>query len=145
MFEAAESIGPFMVAPRRSNIGAPMIADGADHAMLQIVESDLVWEAINVQLGIVVAAWGRAVDEQAALSQASHIRERHRLVVKQQVRDRPGHARMIPPNGAEGKHLRIVVHWGCAMIFARRGTPGLAGRPPSSVMLSRQPTLRLFP
>jgi hypothetical protein len=80
-----------------------MIADGADHAMLQIIESDLVWEAINVQLGIVVAAWVRAVDEQAALSQASHIRERHRLVVKHQVRDRPGHARMIPPKRGGGE------------------------------------------
>jgi hypothetical protein len=98
-----------------------MIADGADHAMLQI-NYDLVWEAINVQLGIVMAAWVRAVDEQAALSRASHIRERHRLVVKQQVRDRPGHARMIPPNGAEGKHLRIVVHWGCDDLSAKGDT-----------------------
>jgi len=69
-----------------------MIAHGAKHPWLQIAKGHVVGKAAGVDLGVVVTARIAAIDEHAGSPEASHIRERHGLVVKQQVRDRPGHA-----------------------------------------------------
>jgi len=68
-----------------------VIADRADHTRLKLSEGDFVRQVADVQLGIVMAAGIRAVNEGPRISEAAHIRERHRLVVQQKVRDRPGH------------------------------------------------------
>jgi hypothetical protein len=86
-----------MMQPRRADVGAAMIAHGAKHPGLQISKRHVVGKAAGVDLSVVVAVWIAAIDEHSVSTVAPHIRERHRLVVKQQVRDRPGHAPMIPP------------------------------------------------
>ncbi len=63
-----------------------MIAHGAKHPRLQISKSQVVGKTAGVDLSIVVAARIAAVDDHAGSPEASHIRERHRLVVEQQVR-----------------------------------------------------------
>jgi hypothetical protein len=79
-----------MMQPRRADVGAAMIAHGAKHPRLQIPEGDIIGKAAGVDLGVVVAV--AAMDDHVVSSEASHVRERHGLVVKQEVRDRPGHA-----------------------------------------------------
>jgi hypothetical protein len=64
---------------------------------LQIPEGHITGKAAGVDLGVVVAVRIAATDDHMGSPEASHIRERHGLVVKQQVRDRPGHPPMIPP------------------------------------------------
>ena len=76
--------------PRRADVGAAMIAHGAKHPGLQISKGHVVGKAASVDLSVVVIRIA-AVDEHAGSPEASHIRERHGLVVKRQVRDRPGH------------------------------------------------------
>jgi hypothetical protein len=79
---------------------AAMIAHGAKHPGLQISKGHVVGEPADVQLCVVMAARIAATDEHTVSTVSSHIRERNGLIVKQQVRDRPGH----PPSkrGTEG-------------------------------------------
>jgi hypothetical protein len=86
-----------------------MIAHGAKHSRLQISKSHVVGKAASVDLSVVVAVRIAAGDDQVGSPEASHIRERHRLVVQQEVWDRPGHAPMIPLIGAAGKTLGVGV------------------------------------
>jgi hypothetical protein len=69
-----------------------MVADGAEHPRLQISEGHVVRKAAGVDLSVVVAVRIAAVDEDMRSPKGTHVRKRHRLVVKQQVRDRPGHS-----------------------------------------------------
>jgi len=78
--------------PRRADVGAAVVADGAEHQRLQITEGHVVRQAAGVDLSVVVTVRIAAVDDHAGSPEASHIRERHGLVVKQQVWDRPGHS-----------------------------------------------------
>jgi hypothetical protein len=82
------------IPPRRADVGAAMIAHGAKHPGLQISKGHVVGKAASVDLSVVVTVWIAAVDEHVVTPVASHIRERSGLIVKQQVRDRPGHARI---------------------------------------------------
>ena len=59
-----------------------MIAHGAEHPGLQISERHLVGKAASVDLSVVVTVRIAAVDDHAGSPEASHIRERHGLVVK---------------------------------------------------------------
>jgi hypothetical protein len=68
-----------------------MIAHGAKHPGLQIPKGHVIGKAASVDLSVVVTVPIAAVDEHVGSPVASHIRERNGLVVKQQVRDRPGH------------------------------------------------------
>jgi hypothetical protein len=63
---------------------------------------------VDLKNRAVVAIRVAAIDPDLAVAQAALVRERHRLVVEQQVRDRPGHAPMIPPIGIRGKPLYLV-------------------------------------
>ena len=78
--------------PRRADVSAAMIAHGAMHPGLQISKGHVVGKAAGVDLSVVVTVRIAAVDDHAGSPEASHIRERHGLVVKQQVWDRPGHS-----------------------------------------------------
>jgi len=68
-----------------------MIADGAKHPRLKIPEGHGIRKAAGVNLSVVKTVRIAATDEHAVSSESAHIRERHRLVVEQEVRDRPGH------------------------------------------------------
>jgi len=68
-----------------------MIAHGAKHPGLQIPKGHVIGKAASVDLSVVLTVPIAAVDEHVGSPVASHIRERNGLVVKQQVRDRPGH------------------------------------------------------
>ncbi len=81
-----------MMQPRRADVGAAMIAHCAKHAWLQAVEGHFIRKTASVQFGVVMTARIAAADDHMSSPEASHIRERHGLVVKQQVRDRPGHS-----------------------------------------------------
>jgi hypothetical protein len=52
-----------------------------------------VAKTANVQFGVVMTT----TDEHSVSTLASHVGQRHGLIVKHQVRDRPGH----PPSTAE--------------------------------------------
>jgi hypothetical protein len=69
-----------------------MIAHGAEHPRLQISKGHCIGKAASVDLSVVVTVRIAAVDEYVVTPVASHTRERNGLVVKQQVRDRPGHS-----------------------------------------------------
>jgi hypothetical protein len=69
-----------------------MIAHGAEHPWLQIAERYLVGKFADVKLSVVVEVRMAAIDEHAVSTVTSHVGQRHGLVVKQQVRDRPGHS-----------------------------------------------------
>jgi hypothetical protein len=71
-----------------------MIAHGAKHPGSQVSKGHVVGKAASVDLSGVVTVRIAAIDEHAGSPEASHIRERHGLVVKQQVWDCPGHARI---------------------------------------------------
>jgi hypothetical protein len=81
-----------MMQPRRAGVCAAMIAHGAEHPRLQISKGHVVGKAASIDLSVVVTARIAAVDEHVVAPVASHIRERNRLIVKQQVWDRPGHS-----------------------------------------------------
>jgi hypothetical protein len=68
-----------------------MIADRADHARLQVVESDVIGKAADVQLCVVMTARIAATDERPVSTATSQVGQRHGLVVEQKVRDCPGH------------------------------------------------------
>jgi hypothetical protein len=69
-----------------------MIANGAKHPRLQISIRHVVGKAANVQFGVVMAVWIPANDKHMFSAVASHVAERHGLVVKHQVRNCPGRA-----------------------------------------------------
>jgi hypothetical protein len=81
-----------MMQPRRADVGAAMIAYGAKHSRLQIPKGHVVGEPADVQFGVMMTVRIAAVDDHMSSSEASHVGQRHWLIVKQQVRDRPGHA-----------------------------------------------------
>ena len=64
-----------------------MIAHCAKHPGLQISKRHVVGKVAGVDLSVVVTVRIAAVDEHVGSPEASHIRERHRLVVQQEVRD----------------------------------------------------------
>ena len=68
-----------------------MVAHCAEHPGLQISIGHVVGKAADVQFGVVMAVWIAAIDEHMVSTVASHVGPRHRLIVKHQVRDRPGH------------------------------------------------------
>jgi hypothetical protein len=78
--------------PRRADVGAAMIAHGAKHPRLKIPESHGVRKAARVDLDIASTGRIAATDEHVVSAEAPHVRKRHRLVVKQEVWDRPWHA-----------------------------------------------------
>ena len=78
--------------PRRADVGAAMIAHGAKQPGLKIPEGHGIRKAAGVDLSVVKAVRIAATDNHAVSPVGPHIRERHRLVVKKKVRDRPGHA-----------------------------------------------------
>jgi len=81
-----------MMQPGRANVGAAMIAHGAEHPRLQLPKGHVVGELADVQFGVVITVRIAAIDEHVATPVGSHVGQPHGLVVKQQVRDRPGHA-----------------------------------------------------
>jgi len=80
-----------MMQPRRANIGAATIAHGADHARLQIPKGHFVGKPADVQFCVMMTGGIAAADEHTASSEAPRVGKRNGLVVKQQVRDCPGH------------------------------------------------------
>jgi hypothetical protein len=85
-----------------------MIAHGAEHPGLQISKGHVVGKAASVDLSVVVAVRIAAVDEHVGSPVASHIREWNGLVVKQQVRNRPGHPQKLALNLRLGKPLEVA-------------------------------------
>jgi hypothetical protein len=67
----------------RGQLGAATIAQCAEHAWLEVVEGP---KTADVQFDVVMTT-----DEHSVSTLASHAGQRHRLIVKHQVRDRPGH------------------------------------------------------
>jgi hypothetical protein len=72
-----------MMQPRRANVGAAMIADLTNHARLHVVESDVIGEAADVQFGVAMTVRIAATDEHSVSTVASHVGQRHWLVVEQ--------------------------------------------------------------
>src|SRR5216683_776140 len=114
-YHQAEGSGPrrgrtraSATVPRRADVSAAMIAHGAKHPGLQISKGHVVGKAASVDLGVVVTVRIAAVDEHASSPEASHIRERHGLVVKQQVWDRPGHSQKLALNRRLRKPLEVA-------------------------------------
>jgi len=64
---------------------------------LQLPKGHVVREPADVQFGVVVTVRIAAIDEHVFSAVASHVGQPHGLIVKHQVRDRPG----IPPSTAE--------------------------------------------
>jgi hypothetical protein len=62
---------------------------------MQVVESDVIEEAGDIQLRAVMTDRIAAGDEHPVSTVASHVGERHWLIVKQQVRDRPRHPQWL--------------------------------------------------
>ena len=80
-----------MTQPGRANVGAAMIAHGAEHPPLQLSKGHIVGESADVQFGVVITVRIAAIDGHVVTPVGSHVGQRHRLIVKHQVRDRPGH------------------------------------------------------
>src|SRR5216684_2085823 len=104
-----------MMQPGRANVGAAMIAHGAEHPPLQLPKGHIVGEPADVYFGVVMTVGIAAIDEHVATPVRSHVGQRHGLVVEQKVRDRPGHAalkrglggsapRRIPGGGLRQSH-----------------------------------------
>jgi Protein of unknown function (DUF3606) len=72
-----------------------LIADPAHHARLEVIEGDLVRQVACVEDGVVMTARVAAIDEQLRVSERPLLDERQRLVVQQQVGDRPRHTANI--------------------------------------------------
>jgi hypothetical protein len=79
-----------MMQPGRANVGAAMIAHRAEHPPLQLPKGHVVGEPADVQFGVVVTVRIAAIDEHVATPAGSHVGQPHGLIVKHQVRDRPG-------------------------------------------------------
>jgi hypothetical protein len=69
-----------------------MIARCAEHAWLQVVEGHVIRKTADVQFGVVMTVWIAAADEHVATPVGSHVGQRHGPIVKQLIRDHPGHA-----------------------------------------------------
>jgi hypothetical protein len=97
-------------APRRADVGAAMVAHGAKHPGLLISKGQghRIGKAASVDLSVVVTVRIAAVDEHVLTPVASHIRERNGLIVKQQVRDRPGPPEKLAPNLRLGNPLELA-------------------------------------
>ena len=81
-----------MMQPGRANVGAAMIAHGAEHPPLQLHKGHVVGEPADVQFGVVITVRIAAIDEHMFSAVTSHVGQPHGLVVEYKVRDRPGHA-----------------------------------------------------
>ena len=81
--------------PSGAHVRAAMIANRAGHAGLQVVEGDVIGQVTRVKDGVVMAARVRAVDEDFRVSEGPLVGQRQRLIVWQEVRDRPRHAENI--------------------------------------------------
>jgi hypothetical protein len=97
-----------MVQLRRTDVGAAMIAHGAKHSPLQIPKGHVVGKAASVDLSVVVTVRIAAIDEHAGSPEASHIGQRHGLVVKQQVWDGPWHPQKLALNRRLRKPLEVA-------------------------------------
>jgi hypothetical protein len=80
-----------MMQPGRANVGAAMIAHGAASAVAAPQRSGCPGAA-DVQFGVVMTVGIAAIDEHVATAVGSHVGQPHGVIVKHQVRDRPGHA-----------------------------------------------------
>src|SRR5258705_375680 len=69
-----------------------MIARCAEHAWPQVVEGHVIRKTVDVQFGVAMTVWIAAAAERVATPVGSHVGQRHGLIVKQLIRDRPGHA-----------------------------------------------------
>ena len=78
--------------PGWANVGAAMIAHGAEHARLEVAEGHVIRKTADVQFGIAMTVRIAANDKHMFSPVAPHVGQRHWLIVKQQVRDRSGHA-----------------------------------------------------
>jgi hypothetical protein len=81
-----------MMQPGWANVGAAMIAHGAEHPPLQLSKSHVVGEPADVQFGVVITIRIAGIDEHVATPVGSHVGQRHGLIVKHQVRGRPRHS-----------------------------------------------------
>jgi hypothetical protein len=81
-----------MMQPGRANVGAAVVAHGAEHPRLHIAKGHAVGEAADVQFGVVITVRIAANDKRMFSAVTSHVGQRHGLVVKHQVRDCPGHS-----------------------------------------------------
>jgi hypothetical protein len=84
----------------RANVGAEMIAHGAEHAGLQISIDHVVGKTDHVQFRIVGAMPIVANDKHMLSTVAQHVAQPRGFVVKHQVRDRPGHSPIKARAGA---------------------------------------------
>jgi hypothetical protein len=94
--------------PGCADIRTAVAAERAKHSRHKVVVRGLVRQVVDLEDCAVPAIRVAAVDPELAVAQAALVRARHRLVVEQQVRDRPGHAPMIPPSGPGRKPLDVV-------------------------------------
>jgi len=65
--------------PGRANVGAAMIAHGAEHPPLQLPKGQVVGEPADVQFGVVITVRIAAVDEHVATPVGSHVGQPHGL------------------------------------------------------------------
>jgi hypothetical protein len=81
-----------------------MIAHGAEHARLQVVEGHVIRKTADVQFGVVMTARIAATDEHLVSAVTSHVGQRHGLVVELKVPVCPRHAALKrgPGNSAPG-------------------------------------------
>ena len=68
-----------------------MIAHCAEHTWLQVAKGHVIRKTADVQFGVVITVRIAAIDEHVATPEGSHVGQPHGLIVKHQVRDRPGH------------------------------------------------------
>jgi hypothetical protein len=95
--------------PRRADVSAAMIAHGAKHPGLQISKGHIVGKVASVDFSIVVTVRIAAIDEHVRSAEAPHIRERHRLIVQQEVRDGPWHPQKLALNRRLRKPLEVAL------------------------------------
>jgi hypothetical protein len=74
-----------------AHVGAAVIAHGAEHPPLQLPKGHAVEEPADVHFGVVGAIRIAANDKHMFSTVASHVAQPRGLIVKHQVRDRPGH------------------------------------------------------
>jgi len=77
--------------PGWANVGAAMIAHGAEHPSLQVAKGYVVGEPADIHLGIVMTVRIAANNKHMFSAVAPHVGQPHRLIVKHRVRDCPGH------------------------------------------------------
>ncbi len=94
--------------PERADVDPAMIAHGAKHPGLQISKGHVVGKAARVDLGVVVTVRIAAIDEHLRSAEAPYIRERHRLIVQQEVWDGPWHPQKLALNRRLRKPLEVA-------------------------------------